>query len=357
MPAARRAVTRALFVELRARMAYAGGTPAPSNSVIARRGPIDQISLGAASHGENVSLWNPASRPSDRSGKYAARATPIRAFAAATRRSAAATSGLRSSSVDASPVGIDGTPGSAATGGSENVDADSPTSAAIACSSSDARRCRTHAPGERKLRLRTRNVGDARPPRWRLTVSCHARRYVSIVCASVSASRSAQVEVGAGDGGLQAEPDRREVIVGRLRVVAAGRDRVADFAPQIDVGFERTDRSRSVSASMPTVGSDAAWASSNSAAASSCRDDAAAVRARDERFEPVECRVAVRATSRHAAGDRLVRHRPTRPFRETRSAPERRRAIGRRQRAAGEQRDAAQPYSEQTVSHAHAPSP
>ena len=46
--------------------------------------------------------------------------------------------------------------------------------------------------GERKLRLRTRNVGpDARPPRWRLTVSCHARRYVSIVCASVSASRSA----------------------------------------------------------------------------------------------------------------------------------------------------------------------
>ena len=187
-------------------MAYAGGTPAPSNSVIARRGPIDQISLGAASHGENVSLWNPASRPSDRSGKYAARATPIRAFAAATRRSAAATSGLRSSSVDASPVGIDGTPGSAATGGSENVDADSrrvPRSHACRrrAAMSDAR-----AWGERKLRLRTRNVGfDARPPRWRLTVSCHARRYVSIVCASVSASRSVprQAEVGAGDGGLK----------------------------------------------------------------------------------------------------------------------------------------------------------
>ncbi|MDI9649539.1 hypothetical protein QM306_14015, partial [Burkholderia cenocepacia] len=65
-------------------------------------------------------------RASDIAARRAPRSRPR------TRESAAATSGRRSSSVEASPVGIGGTPGSAATDGSVNVDADAPTSAAIA---------------------------------------------------------------------------------------------------------------------------------------------------------------------------------------------------------------------------------
>ena len=60
---------------------------------------------------------------------------PIPALAAATRRSAAATSGRRCSSVAGNTAGIGGSVGSAATGGSVNSSGVWPASTATACSS------------------------------------------------------------------------------------------------------------------------------------------------------------------------------------------------------------------------------
>ena len=51
-------------------------------------------------------FWNPPSAASDSTGKNAARATPMPALSAATRRSAAATSGRRCSKVDGTPTGL-----------------------------------------------------------------------------------------------------------------------------------------------------------------------------------------------------------------------------------------------------------
>jgi hypothetical protein len=77
----------------------------------------------------------PAEPLSDRVGKKAARATPISALAAATRRSAAAMSGRRSSSVEGTPTGTSGSLaiqlGSAAM---RKALGDSPTSTAMAFS-------------------------------------------------------------------------------------------------------------------------------------------------------------------------------------------------------------------------------
>jgi hypothetical protein len=60
-------------------------------------------------------------------GKNAADATPISAFAAATRRSAAATSGRRSNSRDGTPAGMDGGSPSCGVGASARLAGGSPT--------------------------------------------------------------------------------------------------------------------------------------------------------------------------------------------------------------------------------------
>src|SRR5579862_620832 len=93
-----------------------------------------QKELGALSQFENALLWNPAWAPSVSVGKYAARATPIFALAAIMRRCAAAISGRRSSSADGTPVGIVGRWIAMIAGLIENVEADTPSSAAMACS-------------------------------------------------------------------------------------------------------------------------------------------------------------------------------------------------------------------------------
>ena len=68
-------------------------------------------------------------------GKYAASAMPMRALAAAILRSAAATSGLRSRSVDGTPGGMSGMRALNSVRGRTNVDGGSPTSTATAFSS------------------------------------------------------------------------------------------------------------------------------------------------------------------------------------------------------------------------------
>ena len=62
-------------------------------------------------------------------------ATPICALAAATRRSAAATSGRRCSSSDGTPTGMLGGGEASGVAGSENADGGWPISSAMACSS------------------------------------------------------------------------------------------------------------------------------------------------------------------------------------------------------------------------------
>ena len=68
-------------------------------------------------------------------GKKAVSATPICAFAAAIRRSAAAMSGRRSSSVDGRSAGMLGRAGTAATGATASSAGGFPIRTAIACSS------------------------------------------------------------------------------------------------------------------------------------------------------------------------------------------------------------------------------
>jgi hypothetical protein len=62
-------------------------------------------------------------------------ATPICALAAATRRSAAATSGRRWSSSDGRPMGMSGGASAGGAAARLNVEAGRPTSSAMACSS------------------------------------------------------------------------------------------------------------------------------------------------------------------------------------------------------------------------------
>ena len=59
---------------------------------------------------------------------------PICSLVAATRRSAPAMSGRRSSSSDGTPTGIAGGVAVSGAGGNENVDGGSPNSSAMACS-------------------------------------------------------------------------------------------------------------------------------------------------------------------------------------------------------------------------------
>src|SRR3981081_3916861 len=98
--------------------------------------------LGAFNHVEALLLSKPAAAARLNTGKYAARATPICALAAATRRSAAATSGRRSSNVDGKPGSIGGGAVSVGKGFESRWKPEgfSPISTAIACSVLGARR-------------------------------------------------------------------------------------------------------------------------------------------------------------------------------------------------------------------------
>ena len=77
----------------------------------------------------------PDDTDSVRSGYQAAAATPIPAFAAAIRRSAAAISGRRSNSADGTPSGTLGSSSRYGAAGSANSAGGLPISTAIACSS------------------------------------------------------------------------------------------------------------------------------------------------------------------------------------------------------------------------------
>ena len=77
-------------------------------------------------------LWKPAEALSVTVGKNAATATPIWALAAATRRSAAAMSGRRSSSSDGTPTGMAGGPVASGAAAIENVAGGRPMRTAIA---------------------------------------------------------------------------------------------------------------------------------------------------------------------------------------------------------------------------------
>src|SRR5437762_12218424 len=78
----------------------------PSNTVSEIVGPTDQTRLGHVNHCATLLLSKPPDAPSVTLGKNAAMATPIWAFAAATRRSAPATSGRRWRSSDGTPTGM-----------------------------------------------------------------------------------------------------------------------------------------------------------------------------------------------------------------------------------------------------------
>src|ERR1017187_3591836 len=78
----------------------------PSNSVCASDAPTDHIKLGPDGRFATEVLCEAPDPPRLSTGKYAARATPICAFASSTRRSAAAIFGRRSSNCDGTPAGI-----------------------------------------------------------------------------------------------------------------------------------------------------------------------------------------------------------------------------------------------------------
>src|SRR5712692_11791331 len=97
-------------------------------------GPTDQKRLGHESQREKLPLSNPPDAPNEMVGKKAAFATPIWAFAAATRRSAAAISGLRSRISDGMPTGIVGGTRARGVVGMERLEVGFPISSAMACS-------------------------------------------------------------------------------------------------------------------------------------------------------------------------------------------------------------------------------
>src|SRR6185369_9513123 len=98
-------------------------------------GPIDQKRLGQVSHLAMLFDSRPPEAESLRVGYQAASDTPIWALAAATRRSAAAISGRRSSSCEGMPGGIAGGVEMNAATGREKSAGGWPTSSAMACSS------------------------------------------------------------------------------------------------------------------------------------------------------------------------------------------------------------------------------
>src|SRR5438067_10856919 len=97
-------------------------------------GPTDQTRLGHSNKCLMLELDSPTVPPMVTVGKKAASATPMAALAWAMVRSAAATSGLRSSSCEGKPRGTAGGAASRGRTGTENVDGLAPVSTAIACS-------------------------------------------------------------------------------------------------------------------------------------------------------------------------------------------------------------------------------
>src|SRR5271154_2331232 len=97
-------------------------------------GPTEKKRLGHVNSLEIEELSSPALALRVREGKYAARATPICAFAWAMLRSPAATSGRLSRSCDGTPTGISGGPAFSGSAGIENDEAGLPTRRAMACS-------------------------------------------------------------------------------------------------------------------------------------------------------------------------------------------------------------------------------
>src|SRR5689334_12514013 len=97
-------------------------------------GPTDQKRLGQVSHLAMLFDSRPPEAESLRVGYQAASETPIWALAAATRRSAAAISGRRSSSCEGIPSGIAGGVALNATTGIAKSAGALPISSAMACS-------------------------------------------------------------------------------------------------------------------------------------------------------------------------------------------------------------------------------
>src|SRR6266481_7759566 len=96
--------------------------PASNNVCVAER-PAPQSSLGALNSEDTAELCQPTEGTSGINwivGKYAARATPMRALAAAIERSAAATSGRRCNRSEGTPTGRAGNLPAVATGGMLN---------------------------------------------------------------------------------------------------------------------------------------------------------------------------------------------------------------------------------------------
>ncbi|MNZ97038.1 hypothetical protein D3C78_1162600 [compost metagenome] len=102
---------------------------------MANCGPIDQKRFGVLIQLSRLPLRYPPVALRVRSGNQAALFTPIRALAAITRRSAAETSGRRSSSCDGSTAGRSGSFGISSTAARLNCAGGWPTSTAMACSS------------------------------------------------------------------------------------------------------------------------------------------------------------------------------------------------------------------------------
>src|SRR5262245_3717912 len=105
-----------------------------SKSVSANAGPTDQNRLGQVNQLVRLVLSTPPEALSIRFGKKADLAIPICSLAAATIRSVAATSGLRSMSDDGTPIGTGGGGVASTDTGIETCDGAFPMRTAIACS-------------------------------------------------------------------------------------------------------------------------------------------------------------------------------------------------------------------------------
>src|SRR4029453_8419293 len=100
-------------------------------------GPTDQNRVGTDNKSSNTEVCEPPVALSVSDGKNAALAMPICSFAAPTSLSAAAISGLRSSSFEGIPASVDGGGDWLGNFEIESSDGGFPSSAAMACSSSD----------------------------------------------------------------------------------------------------------------------------------------------------------------------------------------------------------------------------
>ncbi len=104
-------------------------------------GPSKNVRLDQLKRSPSVADSNPPEPVMLSDGKNADFATPIREFAAAIARSAAAISGRRSSNEDGKPGGMLISTGFSGLAAIENCDADLPSSTARLCSDAARKRC------------------------------------------------------------------------------------------------------------------------------------------------------------------------------------------------------------------------